>query len=113
VRLDHYVDAEEARGREADAPARAREQADLERLHALLLELGRLDEGASALATQLDDTLAVSCHSDDFAEAQEVKQALTAVSALCVALCRTAGDAQEWAAGIDVELPGLLATEEL
>ena len=63
--VDHYVDAEEARGREADAPARAREraQADLARLHALLLELGRLAEGAGALAAHLSDTLVVSYHS--------------------------------------------------
>ena len=69
--VDHYVDAEEARGREADAPARAREraQADLARLHALLLELGRLAEGAGALAAHLNDALVVSYHSDDFAEA--------------------------------------------
>ena len=42
--VDHYADAEEARGREADAPARAREraQADLARLGAVILELGRL-----------------------------------------------------------------------
>ena len=34
--VNHYVDAEEARAREVDAPARAREraQADLARLHA-------------------------------------------------------------------------------
>jgi hypothetical protein len=50
--VDHYVDAEEARGREADAPAGrvGRAQAELARLHALLLELGRLAEGAGALA---------------------------------------------------------------
>ena len=62
--VDHYVDAEEARGREADAPARAREraQADLARLHALLLELGRLAEGAGALAAHLSDALVVSYH---------------------------------------------------
>ena len=71
--VDHYVDAEEARGREADAPTRAREraQADLARLHALLLELGRLAEGAGALAAHLSDALVVSYQSDGFAEAQE------------------------------------------
>jgi hypothetical protein len=44
----HYADAREC---EADAPARAREraQADLARLHALPLELGRLAEAAGAL----------------------------------------------------------------
>ena len=101
--IDHYVDAEEARAREADAPVRAREraQADLARLHALLLELGRLAEGAGALAAHLNDSLAVSYHSDDFAEAQEAKQALAAVGALCATLRRTAADAQDWLAGID------------
>ena len=71
--VDHYVDAEEARAREADAPARAREraQADLARLRALVLELGRLAEGAGALAAHLSDALAVSYHSDDFAEAEQ------------------------------------------
>ena len=109
--VDHYVDAEEARGREADAPARAREraQADLARLHALLLELGRLAEGAGALAAHLSDALVVSYHSDDFAEAQDARQALAAVGALCAVLRRTAGDAQDRLAGIDSELPGLLA----
>ena len=39
--VDHYVDAEEARAREADAPAgrAGRAQADLARLRALVLEL--------------------------------------------------------------------------
>ena len=106
--IDHYVDAEEARAREADAPARAREraQADLARLHALLLELGRLAEGAGALAAHLNDSLVVSYHSDDFAEAQEAKQALAAVGALCAVLRRTAADAQEWVAGIDPSCRG-------
>ena len=113
--VDHYVDAEEARAREADAPARAREraQADLARLRALLLELGRLAEGAGALAAHLNDSLAVSYHSDDFAEAQDAKQALAAVGALCAVLRRTAADAQDRLAGIDAELPGLLATSDL
>ena len=97
-----------------DAPARAREraQADLARLRGLLLELGRLAEGAGALAAHLNDALAVSYQSDDFAEAQEAKQALAAVGALCVTIGRTAGDAQEWGAGIDDELPGLLIADE-
>ena len=60
--VDHYVDAEEARAREADAPGeRGRAQADLARLRALLLELGRLAEGAGALAAGLNDALVVSC----------------------------------------------------
>ena len=108
----HYADAREC---EADAPARAREraQADLARLRGLVLELGRLAEGAGALAAHLSDSLVVSYHSDDFAEAQEAKQALTAVGALCAVLCRTAGDAQDCLAGIDAELPGLLTVGEL
>jgi hypothetical protein len=108
--VDHYVDGEEARAREADAPARTREraQADLARLHALLLELGRLVEGAGALAAHLSDTLVVSYHSDDFAEAEQARQTLAAVGALCAVLRRTAGDAQDRLAGIDPELPGLL-----
>ena len=91
--------------------ARERAQADLARLHALLLELGRLAEGAGALAAHLNDSLAVSYHSDDFAEAQEAKQALTAVGALCAVLRRIAADAQELVAGVDSELPGLLTTD--
>ena len=97
---------------EADAPARARERAhaDLAHLHGLLLEQGRLAEGAGALAAHLSDSLVVSYHSGDFAEAQDARQALAAVGAFCAVLRRTAGDAQEWVAGIDTELPGLRTT---
>jgi hypothetical protein len=107
-RGDHYADAGEARGRGANAPVRAREraQAELARLHALLLELGRLAEGAGALAAHLDEALVVSYHSDDFAEAQEAKQALIAVGALCGVIRRTSDDAQAWLAHIDSGLPG-------
>jgi len=107
--VDHYVDAEEARDRELDAPARAREraQADLARLHVHLLELGRLAEGAGALAAHLSDTLVVSYHSDDFDEAEQARQSLAAVGALCGVVRRAAGDAQDHLAGIDTELPGL------
>jgi len=113
--IDYYADAEEARGREADAPPRAREraQAELARLHALLLELGRLAEGTGALAAHLDDALVVSYHSGDFAEVQHAKQAFAAVGALCAVLRRTAGDAQDHLAGVDSDLPGLLATDQL
>jgi hypothetical protein len=113
--IDHYVDAEEARAREADAPTRAREraQADLARLHALLLKLGRLAEGAGALAAHLSDELIVSYHSDDFAEAEHARLTLAAVGALCAVLRRTAGDAQDRLAGIDSELPGLLTVDEV
>jgi len=113
--VDHFVDAEEARGREADAPARAREraQADLARLHALLLELGRLAEGAGALAAHLSDALVVSYHSDDFDKAEQARQTLAAVGALCAVLLRTAGDAQERLATIDPRLPGLFIADEV
>ncbi len=113
--VDHYVDAEEARGREADAPtwARERAQADLARLRALVLELERLAEGAGALAARLSDSLVVSYHSDDFAEAQDARQALAVAAALCTSIRRTAGDAQERFAGIDPELPGLFAIGEI
>ncbi len=109
--VDHYADAEEAYAREADAPVRARKRAqvDLAGLNALLLELGRLAEGAGSYAAHLNDSLAVSYHSDDFAEAEEAKQALAVVGALCVALRRTAGDAQCRLAGIDSELSGCLS----
>jgi hypothetical protein len=113
--VDHYADAEEARGCEADAPARAREraQADLARLHAQLLELGRLAEGAGSLVTHLNDSLVVSYQSGDFAEAEDSRQAFAAVSALCAVLRRTAGDAQDQLAGIDPELPGLVAADDI
>ena len=113
--VGHYADAEEAHAREADAPAWAREraQADLARLRALLLELGRLADGSGALAAHLNDALAVSYHSNDFAEAQDAKQALAAVGALCATMRRTADDAQDRLAGIDPALPGLLTADEL
>ena len=92
--IEHCADEWEC---EAHVPVRTREraQADLAHLHALLLELGRLAEGAGALAANLNDSLAVSYHSDDFVEAQEAKQALAAVAALCAVLRRIAGDAQD------------------
>ena len=113
--VDHYVDAVEARGREADAPVLAREraQADLARLRALVLELGRLAEGAGALTAHLSDTLVVSYHSDDFAEAEQARQTLAAVGALCAVLRRTAGEAQDRLAAVDPDLPGLLATRQV
>ena len=109
--VDHHADEREC---EAEVSARAREraQADLARLHALLLELGCVAEGAGALAAHLNDALAVSYHSDDFAEAQDAKQALAAAGALCAVLCRTAADVQDRLGGIDSELPGLHAIDE-
>ena len=106
--IDHYEDAAQARAREADAPAWTceRAQAELARLRALVLEMGRLAEGAGALAAHLSDSLVVSYHSNDFAEAQHARQALAAAGALCAVLRRTAGDAQGRLAGVDPELPG-------
>jgi hypothetical protein len=111
--IDHYEDAAQARAREADAPAwtRQRAQAELARLRALLLEVGRLAEGAGALAAHLSDSLVVSYHSDDFAEARDARQSLAAAGALCAVLRRTAGDAQDRLAGVGPALPGLLPTE--
>jgi len=68
--------------RQPVSPARERAQADLARLRGLLLELGRLAEAAGALAAHLGDSLAVSYLSDDFAGAQQAREALTAVGAL-------------------------------
>ena len=109
--IDHYADEREC---EAEVSARAREraQADLARLHALLLELGCVAEGAGALAAHLNDAPAVSYRSDDFAEAQEAKQALAVVDALCAVLRHTTGDVQDRLGGIDSELPGLHAIGE-
>jgi hypothetical protein len=65
----------------------------------------RLAEGGPS--PLLTDSLAVSYHSDDFAEAEEAKQALAVAAALCASIRRTAGDAQDQLAGVDPELPGL------
>ena len=110
--IDHYEDAAQAHAREAGAPAwtRERAQAELARLRALVLEVGRLAEGAGALAADLNDALAVSYHSDDFAEAQDAQRLLAATAALCGAAGHAAADAAECLAGIDPELPGLLTT---
>jgi hypothetical protein len=88
---------------EAEAPARTREraQADLALLRGQLLELGRLAETNASIAAHLDDSLCVSYRSNDFAVAQEAKQALAVVGA------------QDALAGIEPELPGLLAAGDL
>jgi hypothetical protein len=105
--IEHYADEREC---EADALAwtRERAQAELAHLHALLLELGRLAEGAGALAAHLNDSFVVSYHSGDFAEAQDAKQALVAVGALCAVIRRTADGAQGRLADVDAERPGML-----
>ncbi len=81
--IDYYEDAAQARTREADAPGwtRERAQAELARLRAIVLEVGRLAEGAGVLAGHLNDSLVVSYHSNDFVEAQDARQALAAVVA--------------------------------
>jgi hypothetical protein len=56
--------------------------------------------------------LVVSCHNDDFAEAQDAQRAVTAAAAPCGVLRRIAADTKEWAASIDPELPGLLVVDE-
>ena len=104
----HYVDAEEAPAREADAPAwtRERAQAEFARLRALVLEMGRL-------AGHLSDSLVVSCQRKDSAEARDARQALAAVIALCAVVRRAAGDVQDRLAAMDPDLPGLLATRQV
>ena len=101
--IDHYVE-------EREAPPRTREraQADLASLRAQLLEMGRLAETAGAIASHLDDALSVSFTSDDFAEAQETKQALAVAAALCATISRTVADAASRLHDIDPELPGFM-----
>ena len=48
----------------------------------------------------------------DFDEAEQTRQTLAVVGALCAVLRRTAGDAQDRHAGIDSELPGLFIANE-
>jgi hypothetical protein len=74
--------------------------------------MGRLAGATASIAAQLDDSLCVSYHSNDFAEAQEAKQALAVVGALCVTVGRSVADAQDALAGIEPELPGLLTTDD-
>jgi hypothetical protein len=58
------------------------------------------------LAAHLSDSLVVSYHSGDFDEAEQARQNLAVVGALCAVLRRTAGAAQDHLADIDSELPG-------
>ncbi len=101
--IRHYFD-------EREAPARTREQAraDLAQLRGQLLELGRLAEASGAVAAHLDDSLSVSCMCNEFAEAQEAKQSLAVVAALCATLRRTAADAQGRLDDIDPGLRGFM-----
>ena len=102
--IDFYVE-------ERDSPPRTREraQADLATLRGHLLEMGRLAEVAGAVACHLDEALSVSYMSDDFAEAQDAKQALAVVAALCATVGRTVADAASRLHGIDPELPGFMS----
>jgi len=102
--IDYYVE-------EREAPPRTREraQADLALLRAQLLEMGRLAETTGAIASHLDDALSVSLTSDDFAEAQEAKQSLAVVVALCATVGRTVADAASHLYGVDPELPEFMA----
>jgi hypothetical protein len=105
--IDHYVE-----DREAPPRTRERAQADLATLRAQLLEMGRLAEAAGAVACHLDEALSVSYMSNEFAEAQDAKQALAVVAALCATVGRTAADAASRLHDVDPELPGLMAFGE-
>jgi len=71
-----------------------------------------LVETAGAIACHLDDALSVSFTSDDFAEAQEAKQSLAVVAALCATVGRTVADAAGRLHAIDPELPGFMAFDQ-
>ena len=71
--------------------------------------MGRLAEAAGAVACHLDEALSVSYHSDDFAEAQDAKQALAVVAALCATVGRTVADAASRLHDVGPELPGFMA----
>jgi len=102
--VDHYV-------AERESPPRTREraQADLATLRAQLLEMGRLAETTGAIACHLDEALCVSFTSNDFAEAQEAKQSLAVVAALCATVGRTVADAASRLHGVDPALQGFMA----
>jgi len=102
--IDHYVG-------EREAPPRTREraQADLATLRGHLLEMGRLAEVAGAVACHLDEALSVSYMSNEFAEAQDAKQALAVVAALCATVGRTVAGAAGRLHDVDPELPGSMA----
>jgi len=92
--------------------SRERAQADLASLCRQVRALRRRSALAAAAADQLGLELAVSYHSDDFAETQDAQRALAAAAALCGVARHAAADAEECLAGIDPGLPGLLATGE-
>ena len=102
-------------GAAAPPPAGSREraQADLASLCRQMRELRRRSALAAAAADQLSLELAVSFHSNDFAEAQDAQRLLAAAAALCGAARHAAADAEERLVGIDSGLPGLLTSGEL
>jgi len=95
------------------AGSRGRAQADLASLCRQVRELRRRSALAAAAADRLGIELVVSCHSNDFAAAQDAQRALAAAAALCGAAHNAATDAEHHLAGIDPELAGLLTTSEL
>ena len=101
--IGHYV-------HEREAPARTieRAQADLAQLRGQLLELGRLAEASGAVAAHIDDSLSVWCTCSEHAAAQDAKQSLAVVAALCVTLRRIAADAQARLADVDPGLRGFM-----
>ncbi len=108
--VDHYVDAEEARARGAARPrGRASGRRPISRVSTRsCTSWGALRKAQAPSPPHLNDSLVVSYHSNDFAEAQDAKQTLAAVVALCGVLRRTAADARDWLGDVDPELPGLL-----
>ena len=119
--IDYYEDTIEglhaqgadAGGAGAAAPplagSRERAQSDLASLRRQVRELRRRSALAAAAADQLGLELVVSYHSNEFTAAQDAQRALAATAALCAAARHAAADAGECLAGIDPELPGLLA----
>ena len=89
--------------------SRERAQSDLASLRRQVRELRRRSALAAAAADQLGLELVVSYHSNEFTAAQDAQRALAATAALCAAARHAAADAGECLAGIDPELPGLLA----
>jgi hypothetical protein len=102
--IDHYVE-----DREAPPRTRERARADLATLRGHLLEMGRLAETTGAIACHLDEALSVSYMSNEFAEAQEAKQSLAVIAALCATVGRTVADAASRLHDVDPELPGFMA----
>jgi hypothetical protein len=99
---------------EDEAPPQTREQAqaDLATLRVQLLEMGRLAATTAGIAGRLDDALAVSYASDAFDEAQQAKQSLAVVAALCAAAGRSAAEALGHVRVIDPELPGFMPFDQ-